>query len=216
MSSFTARRLVMIGDSITEWGRPRPDAPDHNTALGHGYVSLVDAHLRLLQPQHPVEVLNRGIGGHTVRDLAGRWERDVLALEPDWLTVMIGINDVWRAFDPQRKSEAVPPEEYEQTLDALLERTRPRLAGGLVLLTPFYVEPDRGDPMRARMDAFGAIVKRLAPKHGARLVDTQAVIDGLLAHETPRAVAHDLVHVGPLGHLAFARALLATWGVTTG
>lgn len=200
-------RLVMIGDSITEWGRPKPGAPDYATAFGHGYVALVAAHLRETVPALGVEVFNRGIGGHTVRDLAARWETDVLALRPQWLTVMIGINDVWRYFDPARRAEAVPPDEYERTLDALLARARPSVRG-LVLLTPFYVEPDRGEPMRRRMDEFGAIVARLAKRHGAHFIDTQAMMDGLMKQAAAEAIAHDRVHVGPAGHEALAKAVL--------
>lgn len=201
-------RFVMIGDSITEWGRPSPDSPDYATALGHGYVALVAQKLATRFPARRIEVFNRGIGGHTVRDLAARWQRDVIDLRPDWLSVMIGINDVWRFFDPQRKSEAVPHAEYELALDRLLTAARPRVSS-LVLLTPFYVEPNKGDPMRHRMDEFGAIVARLAPRHGARFVDTQAIIDRLLTRHQPTEIAHDLVHVGPLGHEAFADGVVA-------
>jgi lysophospholipase L1-like esterase len=200
-------RLVMIGDSITEWGRPSPASPDYATALGHGYVSLVAQKLPARFPARRFEVFNRGVGGNTVRDLAARWQRDVLNLRPDWLSVMIGINDVWRYFDPQRQPEAVPHAEYEQTLDRLLATARPQVSC-LVLLTPFYVQPSKSDPMRARMDEFGAIAARLAPRHDALLVDTQAAIDRLLAHHTPTEIAHDLVHVGPLGHEAFANAFV--------
>jgi len=205
---MSTTRLVMIGDSITEWGRPAPTAPDYATALGHGYVAFTAEQLATRFPAGPIEVLNRGIGGHTVRDLATRWSRDVLTLRPDWLTVMIGINDVWRFFDPQRQTEAVPPAEYEATLARLLAATRPHVQT-LLLLTPFYVEPDRRNPMRRRMDEFGAIVARLAPAHDARLVDTQAIIDRLLVRHAPEVIAHDRVHIGELGHRAFADAVVA-------
>lgn len=201
-------RLVMIGDSITEWGRPAPTAPDYATALGHGYVALTARQLAARFPAQRIEVFNRGIGGHTVRDLAARWSRDVLDLSPDWLTVMIGINDVWRFFDPARQADAVPPAEYEATLDRLLAAARPRVSE-LVLLTPFYVEPRRTDAMRQRMDQFGAIVARLAPRHGARLIDTQAIIDRLLEFHTPEVIAPDRVHIGEIGHHAFADAVVS-------
>lgn len=197
----------MIGDSITEWGRPAQTASDYSTALGHGYVALTAQQLATRCHDRRYEVLNRGVGGNTVRDLAARWQRDVLDLSPDWLTVMIGINDVWRFFDPQRQADAVPPAEYEATLDRLLDAARPQVQS-LVLLTPFYVEPQRADPMRRRMDEFGAIVARLAPRHRASLIDTQAIIDRLLAQHAPTAIAPDLVHVGPLVHEAFAEAVV--------
>ena len=58
-----------------------------NAALGSG------------DPPHSIRVLNTGVSGNTVRDLDARWQRDALDLKPDWLSVMIGINDVWRQFD---------------------------------------------------------------------------------------------------------------------
>lgn len=202
-------RLVMIGDSVTEWGRPGPDSPDRATALGHGYVSIVAAWLRAERPHRPLEVLNRGVGGNTLRDLAARWDRDVVALRPDVLSVLIGINDVWRHFDPERQTEAVPPAEFEATYDALLARTRPSLRR-LLLLAPCYAQPDRTDPMRRRVDEFGAIVARLAARHDAAFVDLQAEVDTLMRRHAPEVVAHDRVHLGPLGHETAARALLAT------
>jgi len=204
-------RLVMIGDSITEWGRPKPGAPDRATALGHGYVSRVAARLRERISAPGVEVLNRGVGGNTVRDLAARWEADALGLRPQWLSVMIGINDVWRHFDPVRQAEAVPPDEFERTLGGLLAAARPRVRG-LVVMTPFYVEPDRTEPMRRRMDQFGGIAARLAGRFDARLVDTQAVMDALMARAAPAAIAHDRVHVGAAGHAGLAQAFLQAVG----
>jgi len=203
-------RLVMIGDSVTDCGRARPVGEGPGPALGHGYVAEVDARLRLLQPERPVRVFNTGVGGDTVRDLAARWDTDVLALRPDWLSVMIGINDVWRFFDsdPVKQAQAVPPSEYRGTYDALLGRVRPRLQG-LVLMTPYYVEPRRTEPMRARMDLFGGIVRELATRHGAILVDTQAAFDQGLGPADPATLAPDRVHPNAAGHALLAQAFLA-------
>lgn len=92
-------RILFIGDSITDCGRDRSGVIDVDGHLGGGYVLQVKSLLGAHYPERAVEVLNTGCGGHRITDLAGRWESDVLALKPDWLTVMIGINDVWRQFD---------------------------------------------------------------------------------------------------------------------
>jgi lysophospholipase L1-like esterase len=146
-----------------------------------------------------------------VRDLAARWETDVLALKPDWLSVMIGINDVWRHFDLLRQSEAVPPAEFARTYDALLARTRPQLQG-LVLMTPYYIEPLKSDVMRRRMDDFGGIVRQLATTHGAILVDTQAAFDHVLAHHDSAVFSSDRVHPSRIGHMVLARGFLEAVG----
>jgi lysophospholipase L1-like esterase len=200
-------KLLMIGDSITDCGRARPlaDTPD---ALGTGYVSLINACLTAVMPQTRIQLINMGISGNTVRDLAARWERDVLAHRPDWLSIMIGINDVWRQFDAWLPSEStIDLEEYRQTLEKLIQTTRPYLKG-LVLMTPYLIEPDRADPMRAKMDAYGAAVGELAGRYTAVLVDTQAAFDTVLAELEPQALAADRIHPNLAGHMILARAFL--------
>ena len=199
--------LVMTGDSVTDCNRARPVGAGSVEALGDGYVSAINALLVAADPARAIRISNMGVSGNTVRDLAARWETDVLALKPDWLSVMIGINDVWRHFDALRQSEAVPPDEFAHTYGALLARTRPQLRG-LVLLTPYYLEPARTDPMRHRMDGYGAIVRQLAAEHDAILVDTQAAFDRVLAHHPSAALSADRVHPNRLGHMVLARAFL--------
>ncbi len=201
-------KLVMIGDSITDAGRAHPAGEGLGGALGSGYVSLVDALLGSAYPELGIRVVNMGTGGHTVRDLEARWQRDVLDQNPDWLSVMIGINDVWRQFDsPTRPEGHVLPDEYERTLDGLLIQTRPQVKN-IVLLTPFYIEPNRADAMRARMDEYGAIVRRLSETHGTLFVDTQAAFDAVLTSLYPATLGWDRVHPSLTGHMVLARAFL--------
>jgi len=201
--------LLMIGDSITDAGRARPVSEGPSGALGTGYVSLVDALLNAWQPTLGIRVVNRGTSGNTVRDLAGRWQSDVLDRRPDWVSVMIGTNDVWRQFDsPDSPEDHVLPDEYARTLDALVIRTQPAVKG-MVLLTPFYLEPNRSDAMRARMDDYGAIARETAQAHGTLFVDTQAAFDAVLAHVDPATLSGDRIHPSLTGHMVLARAFLS-------
>ncbi len=206
-------KLVFIGDSITDAGRTRPAASEGLfDPMGRGYVTMVDALLGTFYPGHAIRVVNVGNSGNTVRDLKARWQEDVLGLKPHWLSIMIGTNDVWRQFDVPKIAEShVLPDEYESTYDELLTRTRPTL-GGLVMMTPFYVEPNRNDKMRARMDEYGRIVKRLAGKHDAVFVDTQAAFDKVLEHYYAATLAWDRVHPNQTGHMVLARAFLDAVG----
>ncbi|HLL88553.1 MAG TPA: SGNH/GDSL hydrolase family protein [Tepidisphaeraceae bacterium] len=210
------QKVVMIGDSITDAGREKGTgtAPSEGLfdPLGRGYVTMVEALLGVTYPDRGIRVVNVGTSGHTVRDLDARWERDVIDLKPDWVSCMIGTNDVWRQFDLPRMTEShVLPDVYEQTYRRLLERTLP-LVKGIVLLAPFYVEPNRADPMRARMDEYGRIVRRLAEQYGAVFVDTQAAFDRVLGHVHPNALAWDRVHPNQTGHMVIANALLNALG----
>jgi lysophospholipase L1-like esterase len=206
-------RLLFIGDSVTDCGRQRPIGTGPLDALGQGYVAEVDKLLRVEHPRRPVRITNMGVSGNTVRDLSKRWDKDVLALAPEWLAVMIGVNDVWRQFDWVNRSGAVLPDDFELTYEMMLRRTRPNLKG-LVLMTPFYVESDRSDLMRQKIDAYGAIVKELARRHEALLVDTQAAFDRVLRRLDFKLLAADRVHPTEIGHNVLAYAFVRALGIS--
>ena len=197
--------LLFIGDSITDAGRARPVG--EGGGLGGGYPAQVAALLGATYPDRNVRVLNTGISGNTVRHLDARWKSDVLDLKPDWLSIMIGTNDVWRQFD--KLDKPVLPDEFEATLRRLIEQTRP-LTRGISLLTPFFVQADRRDPMRARMDEYGMIVKRIGKELSLPVGDTQRAFDDAMGKTSPLGLAGDRVHPSPSGHMILSRTFLKT------
>ncbi|MFB9276619.1 SGNH/GDSL hydrolase family protein [Cohnella cellulosilytica] len=210
MKLTTGQRLVMIGDSITDGERKFPQGEGLFQGVGKGYVAFVDTLLQAAYPELAIRVTNMGIGGNTVRDLESRWQTDVLDLKPDWLSVMIGINDVWRQFDqPTIPESHVLPDEYETKLERLAASALPGLKG-LVVMSPFYLEPNADDRMRRRMDEYGQAARRVAERCGAVFVDVQAAFAPLLEHVHPTTIASDRVHPNWTGHLLIARAFLRT------
>ncbi len=198
----------MIGDSVTDAERSRPVGEGLFDPMGKGYVNMVAAILGAFCPAAAIRVVNMGCSGNTVLDLQARWDADVLALRPDWVSIMIGINDVWRQFDlPRHKEIHVLPEAYRTAYEALLIRTKPQVKG-MILLTPFFIEPQRGDAMRQRMDEYGAIVKELARRHGLPCIDTQAAFDRHTQLHHSGSIAWDRVHPNQTGHMILARAFL--------
>ena len=135
-------KIVFIGDSITDCGRrTEQDGP-----YGKGYVSLVRALLHARYPAHGLTIVNRGIGGNTIRDLAARWQEDVLNEAPDWLSVKIGINDVGRLI-AGNLADHVRLDEYEATYRSLLQQTPAVANGKLILMEPYVIAPPvLGDP----------------------------------------------------------------------
>src|SRR5689334_13264302 len=199
-------KLLMIGDSITDVERARPIGEGRDPALGRGYVATVDALLGAVYPDQWIRVVNMGISGNTTRDLKARWQTDVLDLKPDWLSIMIGANDVWRQFDsPKQTEKHVLIDEYERNLIDLITLTKPMLKG-LVLFTPYYIEPNKQDAMRAATDKYAAVVKKLATANGAILVDTQAAFDEMLKIYYPATINWDRVHPALVGAMVIARA----------
>ncbi|MFC5404013.1 SGNH/GDSL hydrolase family protein [Cohnella soli] len=201
-------KLLFIGDSVTDCERQRPDGEGLFGAQGKGYVSIVDAFLQAVYPELGIRVVNMGVSGNTAVNLQERWEQDVIARKPDWLSIMIGINDVWRQYDlPAIKEWHVYADRYEATLRELVSRTKDQV-GRIVLMTPFYLESNKNDAMRRTMDEYGAIVKKIAEDEGTLFVDTQAAFDRVLEHLYSATLAWDRVHPSQAGHAVLARAFL--------
>jgi lysophospholipase L1-like esterase len=204
-------KLLMIGDSITDSGRARPVAEGNE--VGNGYVSMVNALLGAIYPAHGIRVFNMGVNGNTVRELKARWRKDVIELQPHWVSVFIGINDVWRQFDgPLRVEQHVLIDEYRRELDSLVRQTLPHVQG-MVIMTPYFLELNRRDAMREAMDAYAGVVRELAEKYDLVLVDTQAAMDGLLEHFHPMSLCWDRIHPNQVGHMTLALAFLRALGV---
>jgi lysophospholipase L1-like esterase len=205
-------KLLMIGDSITDAERFAELRFLPSGGLGHGYVSYVAALLSAVHPEHGIQVINRGVSGNTVRDLKLRWQEDVLNMNPDWVSIMIGINDVWQQFDtPDNPAEHVYIEEYRQTLEELLGQTTKKVKG-IVLLTPYYIEPNHKDPMRIEMDRYGKEVRTLSEKFNTVFIDIQANFDEALNTYSPTYLAEDKIHPSPVGHMIIAYAFLKAVG----
>nr|MDT0659319.1 SGNH/GDSL hydrolase family protein [Micromonospora sp. DSM 115978] len=204
----SGQRVVFIGDSITDCGRRDVAAP-----YGDGYVNMVRSFVTASHPGLGLTWLNRGVSGDTVRDLAARWQTDAIDTRPDWLSVKIGINDVWRAFDG-RPDAAVGIEEYTDTLRSLLRGAVEATSCRLILAEPYLIEPDRGEPQRAETDRYGQVVRGLAEEFGAIGVRTQEAFDRVLAVSEPADWADDRVHPNPPGHAVIAQEYLAAVGWT--
>lgn len=205
-------KILFIGDSISDYDRARPVGEGLFDAWGKSYVANVGALLGCTYPELRLRIVNMGIGGNQVRDLEARWQTDVMDQHPDWVSVLIGINDVWRQFDsPTIPESHVSEASFRETYERLIQRTLPTVRG-MILMTPYFMEPNRLDPMRARMDAYGAIVRELAEKYGLIFVDLQAAWDRLFEHMHPCAIAWDRIHPNQIGCMYIARQFLAAIG----
>jgi len=197
--------IVFAGDSITDSGRLQ------FPPLGSGYVYFFHNLLLATHPEVRVNVVNAGVSGNTVLDLKSRWEDDVLSHNPDWVSVLIGINDVHRhlAGEP-----GLDPESYYRNYREILEMTRERLRGvKLILLSPFYISrATAADGFRARvlrlLPEYIARVRRLSEEFGAIFIDLYSLFQELLKYREPTVYAPEAVHPTPAGHLVIALAIL--------
>ncbi len=201
-------KIVVMGDSISDCGRAKPVGEGLFGALGRGYVSLFDAMAQVDHPEWGLRVVNMGIDGNTSRDLLARWETDVNAQAPDLVAVLIGINDVWRQFDsPFQPETHVLPDEYAANLRQIA-RQQAQHSYRLVFLSPFFLESNPQEPMRARMDEYGALMREVATENGIPFVDLQQAFAGLLQNFYPGYLTWDRVHPSEPGQLVIARKLM--------
>ncbi len=209
MSSLALKngqRFVLIGDSITDCDRGGEHAP-----YGMGYVTMTRGLIYAQIPDLQVEFFNRGIGGQTTAELAARWEEDVVALQPDWLAVLIGINDSHQYLFNDRAETA--PRPYAERYESLLEQVIAASGCSLVLLEPFYMAVPPGADERQRrvlelLPEYIATVHRLAEKFQARLVQLHEIMQQIVEHQGPDLLCAEPVHPNLSGHAVIARALV--------
>ncbi len=186
--------VLFQGDSITDAGRKRDASGANNQpALGNGYAWLAAAELLVDRPDAGLKLYNRGISGHKVFQLAERWEADCLALRPNVLSILIGVNDFWHTLDAKYNGTV---EVYERDYRALLERTRKALPKvKLVVCEPFVLRcgavNDRWFPA---FDGYRAAAKRVAEAARATFIPFQTMFDEAVKYAPPAHWAGDGVH----------------------
>ena len=213
-----SKLILFQGDSITDTLRCKTN--DHQgygfVNMGYGYANLVAAHLGSAAP-YQYRFLNRGISGNRVVDLYARIKADIINLRPDYLSILIGVNDVWHEYTAMNGVEA---EKFELVYGLLIEELLTALPDlKLMLLEPFVLpgsatcsddeHPNRWEFFRSETDLRRQAVKRLAHKYGVRFVPLQDLFDNVNADApAPGYWLADGVHPTPAGHELIKQAWL--------
>ena len=198
------KRIVFIGDSITDSGR-RED-PEH---LGTGYVRIIHDYLKVNYPTKNLEVVNRGVSGNRVTDLAARWEEDVLALNPAIVSILVGINDVWRQVDSP-EIEQVYPAQFEKIYANLLEQVKDETNAEIILMEPTLIQEDIFSLGNEKLIPYIEIVHSLAKKYQAVVVPTHEVFINYVKSNNNYKLTTDGVHMNSAGNLLIAKTWLDT------
>lgn len=201
-------RVVFAGDSVTDMGSTNPVGEGLFDNLGKSYVRIIENMLVAWYPELNIRITNSGISGNTSRDLAARFDRDVVDLNPQWVSICIGINDVWRQFDtPAIPEWAVTIEEYEKNLEEMILKIKGKVKE-IFLCTPYYIEPNGEDAMRKRMDEYGLVCKKLAKKYDCELIDFQSLYNEFCKYKHSSIIAWDRVHPNQMGATLMAKEFL--------
>lgn len=157
-------RIAVLGDSLTS---------AYGLELSEGFPAQLQ---RALEADgYACEVLDAGVPGDTSAGGLARLEW-MLADQPSHVVVELGGNDALRAL---------PPEQMERNLDAILERLNDEEIE--VLLAGMYAPPNLG---REYGEAFAAVFPRLAEKHEVPLYPF--FLDGVAGQ--PAMTQRDGVH----------------------
>ncbi|ASU36273.1 SGNH/GDSL hydrolase family protein [Mucilaginibacter xinganensis] len=198
--------FLFQGDSITDGNRSRN--MDWNHVLGHGYAYLIAARLWYQFPKKGFHFFNRGISGNTTADLTARWDSDTIAIKPDLLSVLIGVNDTMHAVYGDK---AYTIESYEEGYRELLTKTKQQLpAIQLVICEPFLLPvgkvKERWADFEREISGRQGAAKRMATEFDAIYVPLQESFNKAAEKNPPFEYwLWDGIHPMPNGHELFAR-----------
>lgn len=187
--------ILFQGDSVTDAGRDRAD----QNHLGGGYPKFVAEKLGASYPGFTF--INKGISGNTSTMLLERWKEDTLDLKPDFISILIGINDTWRRFDSNSPTSEA---QFEENYRTMLTQVK-ALGTKVMMMEPFNmpVTPDRAF-WRVDLDPKIQIVRKLA----RQFADVYLPLDGFLAAKAldmpMNEILGDGVHPTETGHRIIA------------
>lgn len=208
MKLHTNDTLLFIGDSITDVGRDRQD-PHH---MGHGFAFLIASYLQAHYPEKRLNFFNRGIGGDKLIDVKNRWEEDCLELNPDIVTLMIGINDTWNNPNKHVPLSDEELEEFENNYRSLLKSLHQRTDSRVILMEPFVL-PYPKDRLTWREDLNKRIdiVRKMAKEYQTELIPLDGLLNAAgIKYGFSYYTGDDGVHPTLAGHGTIAKIWLDT------
>lgn len=209
LSALQDQTILFQGDSITDGARGRTDDPNH--ILGHSYAFLIASQLGADLADRRPRFINRGISGNRVSDLYARWNEDAIALKPDLISILIGVNDLWRTMSGEPSGVT---DRFGRAYRHLLAETKEVLPSAkLVLCEPFILPvgatEKNWEQWEAGMASYQQTVRELAEEFGAVFVPLQETFDRASRTNGPAYWLWDGVHPTAAGHALIARQWLS-------
>lgn len=191
------QRILFQGDSITDAKRN----PEDDNFGGMGYPTLVAAQLGFEYPQK-YEFLNRGISGNRVVDLLARVKQDIINLNPQILSILVGVNDVWHEISRQNGVDA---DQYEVIYDLLVSRIKKALPEiKIMILEPFVLKgiatEESWNIFRKEVEERAVIAERIAKKYELAFVPLMGCFDEMARETSASHWLMDGVHPTAAGH----------------
>lgn len=206
------KTILFYGDSITDANRLREDQMEWNKAhrLGTGYVSLIAADVLYKNLTGDTRVINKGISGNRIKDLYCRLHEDVIIPNPDVVSILIGINEVWCK---QNGRGEVEPHRFYFIYKAMMDEIREKLGDiPLIIIEPFCLPHENliggYEVWDKLLKPLQEEVKRIADEYGAKFIPMQSIFNDLSKKASPEYWLWDGIHPLSAGHMAIAQAWL--------
>lgn len=196
--------ILFQGDSITDCGRNREDI----TSTGVGYVHMVKGQMGCEHPGE-YEFINKGISGNRIVDVYARIKADIINLKPDYMSLLIGVNDVWHELGGSYNG--VSAEKFEKIYNMLITEILEELPNiKILIMAPFVLdgeattatetEPERWEYFKTEVPKRAAVAKCIAEKYNLPFVALQDIFDDACKRAPASYWLQDGVHPTPMGH----------------
>ena len=182
-------RILFQGDSITDAGRDKRNYHDP----GPGYPKFAVEQIKRDFPDADIEFLNLAFSGSRTAQLFERIYPDCVALKPDIVILLIGINDILQRYE--KCNIATTNEQIRLNYRCILERIKNETNAKIVMLSPFYLDmPDR-DHIRNDLKTLLPIIRQLADEFADVYVPFDKIFEEAVASQpTPFYYSGDATH----------------------
>lgn len=199
-----SKLILFQGDSITDFYRNYAEY----SHMGMGYALQVQAQLGLEQP-NKYSFLNRGISGNRIVDVYARIKSDIINLKPDYMSILIGVNDVWHELGGNRNG--ISSEKFEKLYCMLIEEILEVLPNiNIMIMEPFVLEgsataaiedePERWNVFYTEVRKRAEVAKRVAKKYNLVFIPLQERFDEVALLAENSYWLYDGVHPTAMGH----------------
>ena len=199
--------LRLVNRFKEETGQRARPVGDGVGTLGNSYVGNLFCMTWAENPECRARFMNSATSGDTSRQLLARFDDEVLAYNPDYLFIMIGVNDAWRIAElPVNTEVHISSEETAANMEKMILKAREKGAEPIIL-SPFFMDLDKNEFMRYHVDEINALYKKLAEKYSVGYIDIQSAIDGWISKASSYILSSDRVHPKAIGVSLIARTI---------
>lgn len=180
-------RILFQGDSITDADRDRTDC--HN--MGNGYPKYAKEEIIKRYPHTDFEFINLGISGNQTKDLLQRVQQDFVDVQPDIVSILVGINDTWHHAEQQ---DWISSEDFAARYEGVLSAVKTQTNAKIMMIEPFLIPVPDKLFMRPDLNSKIDIIRTLALQYADVYLPTDGLLFREFIHNTPTDYAADGVH----------------------